>query len=134
MTVVQLQELWAQPVTLTELAVLQCHLLMVHLAAQVLVKFLLGSPLGKSSHGVAVDGSLADNGYIMASITLDEGRIVIKESSLPAGANYGIILLFGCKLQCGALLQFDTDIAGQHDRSLDIIGTRRNHNLGSLHG
>ena len=134
LTVVQLQELWAQPVTLTELAVLQCHLLMIHLAAQVFVKFLFGSPLGKSRHGVSVDGSLADNGYIMASITIDEGRIVIEESSLPTGANHGIILLLGGKLQCGALLQFDTDIAGQHDRSLNIIGTRGNHNFCSLHG
>ena len=49
-------------------------------------------------------------------------------------ANHGIILLLRGKLQCGALLQFDTDIAGQHDRSLNIIGTRGNHNFCSLHG
>lgn len=49
-------------------------------------------------------------------------------------ANHGIILLLRGKLQCGALLQFDIDIAGQHDRSLNIIGTRGNHNFCSLHG
>ena len=133
LAVVELNELRTKPVAFSKLALTYRHFLVIHLAAQLLRFLLIRLPLGKGSHSVAVDGSLANDRNILTAIGIDERRIVVEESSLPTGINDRIVLLFWRKLQGSSLLQFQTDIACQYDRSLNIIGTRRHHNLGTLH-
>ena len=133
LAVVELYELWAKPESVTKLTFSKRHFFVIHFATKHFGCYLFLMPLAERRRRIAIDGSLSNDGHIVTTISIDKGRIVIQESSLPTGVYHRVILRLRSKLESSTFLQFQADMVGKYDGTLYVISACWHHDLSTLH-
>ena len=74
---------------------------------------------------------MADDGYIVQPIAIDEGAVIVEKGALPAGLDHGkVVRWLRVETESCPLGQFEADVAHEMNRPTEMIKSFRYEDAG----